>query len=174
MGWVTNFIKRIVTEVATEVLEPRLRAIVREEMHVAFEREWLPRIRALVREEMRVAFEQEWFPRIQALVREEMRVAFEQEWFPRIQALVREEMRVAFEQEWFPRIQALVSEKVVTEVRGLENRMNQRFDAVDTRFDALMNMFAQFMEARLREWSEMRADVERLKARAGLTGGESQ
>jgi phage baseplate assembly protein W len=67
MGWLKNFFKRIVVEAITEVLEPRIRAIVQEEF-VRLE----PRIRAVVREEF-----ENLEPRIRAIVRDEMRVAFD-------------------------------------------------------------------------------------------------
>jgi phage baseplate assembly protein W len=59
MGWLKNFFKRIVVEAITEVLEPRIRAIVQEEF-VRLE----PRIRAVVREEF-----ENLEPRIRAIVR---------------------------------------------------------------------------------------------------------
>jgi hypothetical protein len=184
-----NFFKRIVIEALTEVLEPRIRATVREIVREEI-RQLEPYIRATVREEMRAAFEQEWEPRIRAIVheeferlepkiraivREEMRVAFEQEWEPRIRMIVREEIRVAMETEWVPRLQMMWRD----DINRLSDRFSSRFDAVQNRLDTLSDMIVaavQLMTKAREELAEevrsLRADVERIKAHIGLTGGE--
>jgi hypothetical protein len=169
-----NFFKRIVIEALTEVLEPRIRATVREIVREEI-RQLEPYIRAIVREEMRAAFEQEWEPRIRAIVREEMRVAFEQEWEPRIRMIVREEIRVAMETEWVPRLQMMWRD----DINRLSDRFSSRFDAVQNRLDTLSDMIVaavQLMTKAREELAEevrsLRADVERIKAHIGLTGGE--
>jgi hypothetical protein len=161
MGWLKNFFKRIVVEAITEVLEPRIRAIVQEEF-VRLE----PRIRAVVREE----FENRE-PRIRAIVRDEMRVAFEQEWEPRIRAIVREELRTAMEEEWVPRLQAMWRE----DINRMQDRFNIRFDSVQGRLDNLAEMMLH-ATVQVREMSELtevvrslRSEVERIKAHIGLT-----
>jgi len=187
MRLLKNFFKRIVVEALTEVLEPRIRAIVREivreeigqlefrtivreEMRIAFEQEWEPRIRATVREEMRVAFEQEWEPRIRATVHEEF-----ERLEPRIRVIVREEIRVAMETEWVPRLQAMWRD----DINRLSDRFSSRFDAVQNRLDTLSDMIVSAVQLMARAREELadevrslRADVERIKAHIGLTGGE--
>ncbi|MCC6036605.1 MAG: hypothetical protein LM632_00145 [Armatimonadetes bacterium] len=149
-----NFFKRIVIEALTEVLEPRIRATVRE----------------IVREEIR-----QLEPYIRAIVREEMRAAFEQEWEPRIRMIVREEIRVAMETEWVPRLQMMWRD----DINRLSDRFSSRFDAVQNRLDTLSDMIVaavQLMTKAREELAEevrsLRADVERIKAHIGLTGGE--
>lgn len=149
-----NFFKRIVIEALTEVLEPRIRATVRE----------------IVREEIR-----QLEPYIRAIVREEMRAAFEQEWEPRIRMIVREEIRVAMETEWMPRLQMMWRD----DINRLSDRFSSRFDAVQNRLDTLSDMIVaavQLMTKAREELAEevrsLRADVERIKAHIGLTGGE--
>lgn len=149
-----NFFKRIVIEALTEVLEPRIRATVRE----------------IVREEIR---QLELY--IRAIVREEMRAAFEQEWEPRIRMIVREEIRVAMETEWMPRLQMMWRD----DINRLSDRFSSRFDAVQNRLDTLSDMIVaavQLMTKAREELAEevrsLRADVERIKAHIGLTGGE--
>ncbi|MFA0759524.1 MAG: hypothetical protein PVTTEEND_000365 [Candidatus Fervidibacter sp.] len=161
MGWLKNFFKRIVVEAITEVLEPRMRAVVRDEFeHLE------PRIRAIVQEEF-VRLE----PRIRAIVREEMRIAFEQEWEPRIRAIVREELRTAMEEEWVPRLQAMWRE----DINRMQDRFNIRFDSVQGRLDNLAEMMLH-ATVQVREMSELtevvrslRSEVERIKAHIGLT-----
>ncbi len=161
MGWLKNFFKRIVVEAITEVLEPRMRAVVRDEFeHLE------PLIRAIVQEEF-VRLE----PRIRAIVREEMRIAFEQEWEPRIRAIVREELRTAMEEEWVPRLQAMWRE----DINRMQDRFNIRFDSVQGRLDNLAEMMLH-ATVQVREMSELtevvrslRSEVERIKAHIGLT-----
>lgn len=183
MRWLQNLVKRAVTEAVTEVLEPKIRSIVRDEVEVTFERKWQdwePRIRSLVRDEMEVAFErkwQEWEPRIRNIVREEMEVAFErkwQEWEPRIRNIVREEVRAAMEEEWMPRLKLMWRE----DIQRLEERSQARFDALQVRLDTISETVMRFTEFRVREWAdlakevkEIRSDLERVKAHIGLTGG---
>jgi hypothetical protein len=161
MGWLKNFFKRIVVEAITEVLEPHIRAVVREEFE-----NLEPRIRAIVRDEMRVAFEQEWEPRLRAIVQEEF-VRLE----PRIRAIVREELRTAMEEEWVPRLQATWRE----DINRMQDRFNIRFDSVQGRLDNLAEMMLH-ATVQVREMSELtevvrllRSEVERIKAHIGLT-----
>ncbi|MCX7966872.1 MAG: hypothetical protein N3B10_00110 [Armatimonadetes bacterium] len=152
MRWLQDLIKRAVVEVVTEVLEPRIRTIVREETDIAFERKW-----------------QEWEPRIRAIVREEF-VNLE----PHIRAIVREEIRVAMEEEWMPKLKLMWRE----DIQRLEERFQARFDALQVRLDTISETVMRFTEFRMREWvelekevKEIRSDLERVKAHIGLTGG---
>jgi len=135
MGLLKNFFKRIVVEALTEVLEPRIRTIVREEMRAAFEQEWGKKIRAIVRDEIRVAMETEWVPRLQAMWRDD--------------------------------------------INRLSDRFSSRFDAIQNRLDILSDMIVSAVQLMARAREELaeevrslRADVERIKAHIGLTGGE--
>ena len=165
MGLLKNFFKPIVVEALTEVLEPRIRAVVQQEF-----RQLEPYIRAIVRDEF-----ERLEPRIRAIVREEMRVAFEQEWEPRIRAIVREEVRVAMETEWVPRLKTMWLE----DINKLSDRFSSRFDAIQNRLDTLSDMIvsavqlmARAREELVQEVRSLSADVERIKAHIGLTGGE--
>jgi uncharacterized protein (DUF342 family) len=104
-----------------------------------------------------------------------MRAAFEQEWEPRIRMIVREEIRVAMETEWVPRLQMMWRD----DINRLSDRFSSRFDAVQNRLDTLSDMIVaavQLMTKAREELAEevrsLRADVERIKAHIGLTGGE--
>ena len=157
MGWLYDLVKRAVTEVLTEVLEPRVRTIVREEMERKWQ-EWEPRIHGIVREEMDVAFERKW-----------------QEWEPRIRGIVREEIRAAMEDEWMPKLKLMWRE----EVQRLEERSQTRFDSLQVRLDTISETVIRFVDFRMHEWAdlakevkEIRSDLEQVKAQAGLTKGE--
>ncbi len=195
MRWLYDLVKRAVTEVLTEMFEPKVRAIVREEMERKWQ-EWEPRIRGIVREEMDVAFErkwQEWEPRIRGIVREEMDVAFERKWQeweprirgivreefvnlePRIRAIVREEIRLAMEEEWMPKLKLMWRE----EIQRLEERSQARFDALQVRLDTISETVLRFVDFRMQEWAELakevreiRSDLERVKIHTGLVKGE--
>ncbi len=77
MGWLTDLIRRIVTDVAMEVLVPkmeeRLEVVMDRKMRQLFNEVWLPRLQAMWREDLRQAFEQDWLPRLQTMWREDLR-----------------------------------------------------------------------------------------------------
>jgi len=179
MRWLHELVKRAVIEVVTEVLEPKIRAIVQNEFN-----RLEPKIRAIVREEMDVAFErkwQEWEPRIRGIVREEMCSAMEEEWIPKLRSMWREdirgEMQRLFEETWLPKLQLMWR----SDIQRLEERSQARFDSLQVRLDTISETVIRFVEFRMREWTELekevkeiRTDLERVKAHIGLTGGNER
>ncbi len=177
---VAGFIKRAVIEVVTEILEPKVRTIVREEMERKWQ-EWEPRIREIVREEMDMAFEQkrqEWEPKIRNIVREEMRTGMEEEWMPKLREMwradIREETQRLFEETWLPKLQLMWR----SDIQRLEERFQARFDTLQVRLDTISETVIRFVDFRMREWAdlekdvkEIRSDLEKVKAHIGLTGG---
>lgn len=125
MRWLQDLVKRAVIEVVTEILEPKIREIVREEM----ERKW-----------------QEWEPRIRSIVREEMRIGMETEWMPKLREMwradIREETQRLFEETWLPKLQLMWR----SDIQRLEEQFQARFDTLQVRLDTISEHLFRFVD----------------------------